>query len=383
MGGAAWHEPADGPYLKGMAPKIPRRKDRAGPAEWAGDLLVGHRRSLIVVAVSLALVACVIVLIGKAVHYASLADRLTGANTAWFPLLLGGELVAYAGYTMTYRGTARVLDGPRLPLGLTIRVVVASFGAFVVATTAGGLAVDYWALRRAGVPRHMAVARVIALKTLEWAVLGAAVAAVAAVLLVVSRHSESRPAELAWAITVPLCYAFALWFSSPRRAERFTGWRRGPLSTVFADAIQAVVIVRHILSRPTANLESIGGAVLYWSGDMLCLWAGLRAFDVHLGVAALVIGYTTGYAATMLPLPAGGAGGVDAAMIYSLTLVGVALGPALLGVMAYRFFSFWLPIVPGLIAGASLPQVGERLPALARPGHDPAAAASAASLRGR
>ena len=80
-----------------------------------------------------------------------------------------------------------------------------------------------------------------------------------------------------------------------------------------------------------------------------------------------MLGYATGYAATMLPLPAGGVGGVDAAMTYALTLVGVPLGPALLGVFAYRFFNFWLPFVPGLIAGATVHAAYVRLPSVPHP----------------
>jgi uncharacterized membrane protein YbhN (UPF0104 family) len=35
-------------------------------------------------------------------------------------------------------------------------------------------------------------------------------------------------------------------------------------------------------------------------------------------------------------------------MTLALHLVGVPLAPALLGVAAYRFFNFWLPILPAL-----------------------------------
>ena len=135
----------------------------------------------------------------------------------------------------------------------------------------------------------------------------------------------------------------------------------------FADTIGAVVIVRQILGGPRANLEAIGGSVLYWFGDILTLWAGLRAFDVHLEPIALVLGYATGYVVTMLPLPVGGVGGVDAAMTYALTLVGVPLGQALLAVFAYRFFTFWLPFLPGLVAGATLPAAYVRLPEVPHP----------------
>ena len=55
-------------------------------------------------------------------------------------------------------------------------------------------------------------------------------------------------------------------------------------------------------------------------------------------------------------LPAGGAGLVEVLMTFALFWVGVPLAPALLGVLAYRIFNFWLPIVPAL---AVLPTVKE------------------------
>ena len=69
----------------------------------------------------------------------------------------------------------------------------------------------------------------------------------------------------------------------------------------------------------------------------------------------------------MLPLPVGGVGGVDAAMTYALTLVGVPLGTALLAVFAYRFFTFWLPFLPGVVAGATVRSAYLRLPAVPHP----------------
>jgi len=54
-------------------------------------------------------------------------------------------------------------------------------------------------------------------------------------------------------------------------------------------------------------------------------------------------------------------------MTYALTLVGVPLGQALLAVFAYRFFTFWLPFLPGLVAGATLPAAYVRLPEVPHP----------------
>jgi uncharacterized membrane protein YbhN (UPF0104 family) len=45
---------------------------------------------------------------------------------------------------------------------------------------------------------------------------------------------------------------------------------------------------------------------------------------------------------------------VEVLMTFALVWVGVGLAPALLGVVTYRLFNFWLPIIP---AFAALPAV--------------------------
>jgi hypothetical protein len=53
--------------------------------------------------------------------------------------------------------------------------------------------------------------------------------------------------------------------------------------------------------------------------------------------------------ANTLPLP-GGIGGVDGGMIGALIAFGVDPGLAVLAVLGYRGFAFWLPIAPGALA---------------------------------
>lgn len=333
-------------------------------AGWA----VSHRRQLLIGALGFLLAVATAALIGKAAGYARLLDRLKGADPAWLPLLVGGQAVAYVGYIMAYRGTARVLGGPRLPFLMTTRIVGASFGAYAVANAVGALGVDYWALRRAGADHHVALSRVVAFKTLEWTVLGAAALGAAVAVLVGVGPDVPFGVVAGWICAVPLCFALGRWFSSPKRLVRMARHDDvGRLRRLFGDAIAAVAIVRRILGRPFDHVEAVGGSAIYWTGDMLTLWAGLQAFDVSIDPIPLVLGYATGYAVTMLPLPAGGVGGVDAAMTFALTAVGVPLGPALLGVFAYRFCSFWLPFLPGIVAGATIKGVYTRLPSVSYP----------------
>jgi uncharacterized membrane protein YbhN (UPF0104 family) len=86
--------------------------------------------------------------------------------------------------------------------------------------------------------------------------------------------------------------------------------------------------------------------------------------------AALLIGkaYPTSYAVTMLPVTLGGVGGSEAAIALALSAVGAPPAPALLGVIAYRLFSFWLPRLPGIVSLATASGLGRELIATARGG---------------
>jgi uncharacterized membrane protein YbhN (UPF0104 family) len=77
------------------------------------------------------------------------------------------------------------------------------------------------------------------------------------------------------------------------------------------------------------------------------LWVCLAAFDrVTPGVAAVVVGYATGYALTRRTLPLAGAGAVEALLPFALVWVGFGLPSAVLAVFCYRFFNLWLPLGP-------------------------------------
>jgi uncharacterized membrane protein YbhN (UPF0104 family) len=88
--------------------------------------------------------------------------------------------------------------------------------------------------------------------------------------------------------------------------------------------------------------------VLYWAGDILCLWAAIQLVDGQITVSKLILAYSGGYVLTSRALPAGGAGVVEVALTVALVGMGMELSPALLAVLVYRLFNFWLPIVAGL-----------------------------------
>ena len=61
----------------------------------------------------------------------------------------------------------------------------------------------------------------------------------------------------------------------------------------------------------------------------------------------------------LLPLP-GGIGGVDGGMIGAFAAFNVDTGLAVVAVLAYRAFTFWLPTIPGVIAYLQLRKTVER-----------------------
>jgi len=288
------------------------------------------------------------------------------------PALLG-EAFSYVAYTFVYRAVASARGGPRPDFLTALRITVAGFGAFVVGSAAGDLAVDYWALRRMGQKGSEAAGQVLALNTAEWMVLGLGACGCAIAMLAGVGPHAPFGLELAWALAFPLCLPGALYFTAPSRRHlaRDCG---GKLRRAFAAGVRSVVILRSVMADRRGSLWIWLGGAFFWAAKLLTTWAALRAFGVSLGVAPLTVAYATGFAATTLPLPAGGVGGVDAARTYAVVLVGVPLGPAVLGTFAARIFSFWLPIVPAALAGRSLKRLQEDLPEVPQGADEPQAA---------
>lgn len=339
---------------------------------------IDAKRALITIVVAVILLVGAFGLIGKAADFGEILDALEAADRRWFPICLAGLVCAYAGYIAGYREIARMHDGPNLPLWTVFRIVGIGFGANVLGSAAGGLAVDFWALRRAGASTHDSARRVLGFNTLEWALLGT-FAAVAAMFVLAGRGSGAPLAmTLSWIIVVPVCIALAAVVSSPKRAPRLSqaeavrhdGRKAFAWSTLkkgIADGIGGVVVVRHLVLSPRAHPSAILGFAVYWFGHLLTLYAALRAFtQSSIVLAALVLAFATGYVATALPLPGGGSGGIEAALAFSLHGVGVPLAPALLAALVYRFFTFWLPLLPALALLPSVKRLNGELPRFAR-----------------
>jgi uncharacterized membrane protein YbhN (UPF0104 family) len=141
-----------------------------------------------------------------------------------------------------------------------------------------------------------------------------------------------------------------------RRLERMarrTG-RIGRFAARFATAPAILgTAVRTVLGLVRQRRIGLLGAVAYWGFDIAVLGFSLRAFGAVVPVAVLVMGYFLGTLGSLLPLP-GGIGGVEGGMIGAFVAFGVPGGSALIGVLAYRAISFWLPTLPGVAGYVAL-----------------------------
>jgi len=146
--------------------------------------------------------------------------------------------------------------------------------------------------------------------------------------------------------------------------------------------------IRGALALLRGRDPALIGAIGWWGFDIAVLWACFHAFGEPPPPAVLVMAYFTGMLGNLLPLP-GGVGGVEGGMIAALIGFGVAGGLAVVAVLSYRAFAFWLPTIPGAIAYLQLRRTVEEwkgapgLSELRRRDHEAAGGGSHDSRRSR
>jgi uncharacterized protein (TIRG00374 family) len=84
-----------------------------------------------------------------------------------------------------------------------------------------------------------------------------------------------------------------------------------------------------------------------WVLDELALWASLRAFGYHGGLAELTLAFAVAQVAASLPVSPGGLAIVEGSLVPLLTGLGTGSATAVLGVLTWRLFNYWLPLPVG------------------------------------
>jgi len=288
-----------------------------------------------------------VIAVGAAVYV--LLPRLAQktASTAELRVVRWPWLLAIgAGSAITYLMAAVALivaSGRPLALGRTYAVQLAATCANrVIPGGLGAAATNVRYLESSGLEGPSAAAPVIVT-----AAAGLAVHLAAAITLVAVLHNQGPSLHVpeidpAWpeVVAVVVVGAALGWAIGVRRLHRpLLAWVRSAGSDV-----------RTALSHP-GRVAVVVLAVAGISGAyILALDAALRAFGVQLGLGPVAAVYLGGSAvAAVAPTP-GGVGPFEAAVVTALSAYGVAAGPAVAAVIAYRLITYWLPVAPGIVA---------------------------------
>jgi uncharacterized membrane protein YbhN (UPF0104 family) len=273
-------------------------------------------------------------------------ERLRDGSHGWLALAFLFAVLSFAGHVILFAGVAGRGGHGRIGLraGLQINLAANAATRLFASAGAGGIALTAWAMRRTGMERTDVAARMVAFHVLLYGVY-------MGVLLLggLGLYTGALPGGGSFAITVVpailggsvIALVAAAQFIAPGegRVRRVVG----PVARGVRDARQLV----------RGGNPAVLGALMWWGFQVAVLWACFEAFGHAPSAAVLAVAFFVGMLANLLPLP-GGVGGVDGGMVGALIAFGVEPDLALLAVLGYRGFVFWLPIVPGAIAYLTL-----------------------------
>lgn len=276
----------------------------------------------------------------------------------WLAVAAAFEVCSYGGYVVAFR---RILagSGPRIGWGETYDITMAGVAATRLLATAGagGIALTAWALSRSGMDRREVGSRLTTFYVLLYGLY-----MIALVVVGIGLHSGVLGGAAPFGLTVvPALFAGVVIVTAltltlalvppdagdgPVRGARCSDRWRARIAAAGGAVSSGLRGALRLLARRDLALA---GAVAWWGLDVAVLWACLHAFGEPPALGVVVMAYFTGMLANTLPLP-GGIGGVEGGMIGALIAFDVASGLAIVSVLSYRAFAFWLPTIPGLIA---------------------------------
>lgn len=332
-----------------------------GPSTEEISLFSG-RRILQTLVVVLLLIVGIYFLFPSLVGLEDAMGKINDAKLGWVLVAVGFGFVMFGTYITLFRG---VVGGDQLPLtwkeAYEINMAALAASRLFSAGGAGGIALTYWALRKAGMDARRSTQRMIVFLALQYTFYPLAIIFCGILLRtgVVSGKSSIEltiiPAAIAGVVVVlgllvaliprDLERRITKWSQGYRRAGLVGRIARGPEAV--ADGLRkAFDLMRH----PSRGALAVLGASGFWASQIAILWATFRAFDVSVPIAVLVMGFFLGMVANLIPFVPGGVGAVDAGLIGAYVLFGLPEATCFAAVLIYRLVAFWMPLPPGIIA---------------------------------
>ncbi len=308
------------------------------------------------------LLVAIYFLFPKLVGLGDALGKLDEADPLWIGIAVLFSIASYATYIALFKA---VVGGEELKLtwGETYEINMAGVAATLLfsAGGAGGVALTYWALRKAGMRRREVARRMIAFISLHYAFYPLALivfglllrtgvlngensveltiipAAIAGVMLVLGVLVTLIPKDLE---------AKLLPHAHGEHTRSFVEWASRVPETLGEGFRFALSLFAH----PRKGGLAVLGAAGFWAFSIGVLWASFHSLGIHVPLAVVVQGFFLGMVANLFPLAPAGVGAVDAGMIGAFVLFGLPEETVFPAILIFRLVSFWMPIPPGIVA---------------------------------
>jgi uncharacterized protein (TIRG00374 family) len=320
------------------------------------------RRIIQTALIVLILLVGIYFLFPKLVGLDAALSKLGDANPVWIAVAIGFNILAFATYIALFKA---VVGGNALCLSWreTYEINIAGLGAtrLFSAGGAGGIALTYWALRKAGMGRRDVARRMVAFLTLQYAFYPLALILFGVLLRTGVMNGKSSveltiiPAGVAGLLMIlGLLVALIPPDLGPRVASFVHGERGQAIARAIA-RVPATVgegfrFALSLFAHPAQGGLAVLGAAGFWATNIGILWASFHAFGIQVPLAVVVQGFFLGMVANLFPFAPAGVGAVDAGMIGAFVLFGLPEATVFPAVLIYRLVAFWMPIPFGIVA---------------------------------
>ena len=277
----------------------------------------------------------------------NLIDLVRQADPSWVIVASLFSLLTYVAATMNMIGVVP----ERLSAWRTFQTQwAASFATLVAPPTLGSVAINVRFLTRQGLPPAMAGASIAVVQTMAF-VSHIGLLLIMAIVAGTSSDLAFRPSQNVIVIVFVVVLAIALLISIPSIRER-VGNRIQPILS------QVVPRFTSLANQPLKLSSGIFGVLLMNVAYIGALYAAVRAFSPNISIAAVAVVYLAGSVIGQAAPTPGGLGAVEAALAAGLTTAGVDPAVAVSATLLFRFWTFWLPTIPGWLAFNNLQKTG-------------------------
>jgi uncharacterized protein (TIRG00374 family) len=299
-------------------------------------------------------------------------SKLGEADPVWIGIAVVFSIASYATYIALFKA---VVGGDTLKLswGETYEINMAGVAATLLfsAGGAGGVALTYWALRKAGMHRRDVARRMIAFVSLHYAFYPFALIVFGLLLRTGVVHGSSSveltiiPAAVAGLL---LLIGAAVTLIPSDVEARLMPHVRGEHMRSFVEwasrvpetAGEGFRFALSLFTHPRKGGLAVLGAAGYWAFSIGVLWASFHSLGIQVPFAVVVQGFFLGMVANLFPLAPAGVGAVDAGMIGAFVLFGLPEETVFPAILIFRLVSFWMPIPPGVVAFFQLRKTVQR-----------------------